>query len=94
MWILAYYRDMDESKKSQITVSADKATGASSTTHGANINAVAFNLDLLIEKHPTKAVMLLKEYTELSGVTAESPASPDEDTGMAADQVSDLLKKL
>lgn len=85
---------MTDSKKTEIGIREDKATGVASRVHGANIDAVAFNLDLIAAKRPTKAVEVLDLYNELKDITPDTPAQPDEDFGLAADKISKTLEDI
>ena len=85
---------MTDSKKTDITIQSDKAVGISSRMHGANIDAVAFNVDLIAQKSPAKAVEVLNLYKEVKDITPETPAQPDEDFGLAADQIDQTIKDL
>jgi hypothetical protein len=85
---------MTDSKKTNITIHSDKAVGLSSRMHGANVDAVAFNVDLIAQKNPTKAVEILDLYKEVKHITPETPAQPDEDFGLAADQINKTIKDL
>ena len=85
---------MTDSKKTDIGVRSNEATGIASRVHGANIDAVAFNLDLIAAKRPTKAVDILDLYKEVHTITPDTPAQPDEDFGLAADQISKTIENL
>lgn len=85
---------MTDSKKTNITIHSDKAVGLSSRIHGANVDAVAFNVDLIAQKNPTKAVEILDLYKEVKDITPETPAQPDEDFGLAADQINKTIQDL
>lgn len=85
---------MNDTKKTEVNVRDDKATGIASRVHGANIDAVAFNIDLIAAKRPTKAVEVLDLYNELKNITPDTPVVPDEDFGLAADKISKTLKDL
>lgn len=85
---------MTDSKKTDVGVHSDKATGIASRVHGANIDAVAFNVDLIASKRPTKAIEILNLYKELKDITPDTPAQPDEDFGLAANQISKTLEDL
>ena len=85
---------MDDTKMTNVGVRDDKATGVSSRVHGANIDAVAFNIDLIAAKRPTKAVEVLDLYNELKDITPDTPIMPDEDFGLAADKISKTLEDL
>lgn len=85
---------MTNIKKTDISIRADKAVGISSRVHGANIDAIAFNIDLIVEKKPTKAAEILDLYKEVKDITPDTPAQPDEDFGLAADQINKTLGDL
>lgn len=81
-------------KKTDIGIRSDEATGIASRAHGANIDAVAFNIDLIVAKRPTKAIEVLNLYKELKDITPDTPVQPDEDFGLAAGQISKALEDL
>lgn len=85
---------MTDSKKTDLTIHSDKAVGISSRMHGANIDAVAFNIDLIAQKSPTNAVKILDLYKEVKDITPETPAQPNEDFGLAADQINKTVQDL
>lgn len=85
---------MTDRKKTGISIHSDEATGISSRAHGANIDAIAFNIDLIAEKKPTKAAEILGLYKELKDVTPETPAQPDEDFGLASEQISKTMEDI
>lgn len=85
---------MTDSKKTNITIHSDKAVGVSSRMHGANVDAVGFNIDLIAQKNPTKAVEILNLYKEVKEITPETPAQPDEDFGLATDQINKTVQDL
>jgi hypothetical protein len=83
---------MTDIKKTSITVRSDKTVGVSSRLHGANIDAIVFNVDLIAEKNPTKAVQILDLYNDVKDITPESLPQPDEDFGLAAEKINETLK--
>lgn len=85
---------MDNTEKTEVSVRDDKATGIASRVHGANIDAVAFNIDLIAAKRPTKAVEVLDLYNELKDISLDTPIAPDEDFGLAAEKISKTLEDL
>ncbi len=91
---MSYNSIMDDTKKTNVSVRDDKATGVASRVHGSNIDAVAFNIDLIAAKRPTKAVEVLDLYNELKDITLDTPVMPDEDFGLAADKISKTLEDL
>lgn len=82
---------MNDSQKSNLSISTDKATGVSSRAYGANIDVVGFNLNLIASKRPAKAVEILDLYSELKGITPDTPAQPDEDFSLAKDKLKETL---
>lgn len=85
---------MDDANKTKVSIDPSKAVGITSQACGANSNAVAFNIDLIAKKRPTKAVEVLYLYKELSSITTDSPDGPDEDSGLANQQISDLMSDI
>ena len=85
---------MNDPKKTDVRVRSDKATGIASRVHGSNIDAVAFNVDLIAVKKPAKAVEILDSYNEVKDITSDTPAQPDEDFGLAAEKISKTLEDL
>ncbi len=83
---------MDNVKKTEISIRSDKATGIASRVHGSNIDAIGFNIDLIAEKKPTKAVQILDLYKEVKDITLDTPAQPDEDFRLAADQINKTME--
>lgn len=83
---------MDETQETHITLKAGKAVGISSKTYGANIDGVAFNLDFIASKNPVLATTILSLLKEASALSETDPAHPDEDFGLAFDNLKDLLK--
>lgn len=77
---------MDEVNSTRIKVDADSPTGISSRSHGSNVNAIAFNIDLIATKNPTLAVNLLKEYDEAHKILPDDPPQPGEDFSLALDK--------
>lgn len=85
---------MTDFKKTDVSIHSDKAAGISSRVHGANIDVIAFNIDLIAEKRPTKAVEILDLYKEVKDITPDTPPQPDEDFGLASDQINKTIEDL
>lgn len=85
---------MNDPKKTDVGVRSDKATGIASRVHGSNIDAIAFNVDLIAAKKPAKAVEILDLYNEVKDITSDTPVQPDEDFGLAAEKISKILEDL
>lgn len=85
---------MNDPQRTDLSISANKATGVSSRAYGANIDAVGFNLDLIASKRPTKAVEILDLYNELKSMTLDTPPQPDEDYSLAEDKLKEILEDI
>lgn len=77
--------------ETRILIKKDKATGIASTSHGANINSVGFNLDFLVSKRPNLAVKIAEDYKEAASVQADEPTHPDEDYNLALEKLRNIL---
>lgn len=77
-------------KQTEIVVKTGKAIGVSSRVHGANIDAVAFNIEFIASKNPALAVAVLKLYKEATAIKEDDPQHPEEDYGMVLDEISKL----
>lgn len=75
----------EKSHVTKVSVRSDMPTSISSSQHGANLNAVAFNLDFIALRRPQLAVELLRLHREARDLTDETPLAPDEDF-LAADE--------
>ena len=72
----------------------DVAVNVLATDPYANIDAVAFNIDLIAKKKPTKAAAILDLYKEVKDITQDTPAQPDEDFGLASDLIGKTMRDL
>lgn len=80
------------SNDTHLLISSDTPTGASSTAHDANINAVGFNLDFIASKNPNLAIAIMGLYNQAKQIHPDDPSQPDEDFDLALEQLRDLLK--
>lgn len=69
---------MDD-KPTDLKIRADKATGISSRMHGANMDAVGFNLAFIALKNPKLAVDIINLYSQAQAIKETDPKAPDED---------------
>lgn len=83
---------MDESKSSQIKVNQDAPTGISSLVHGANVDAVAFNISFIANKNPTLALQIMKLYNEAHQISPGDSPYPEEDFTAANDELKGFFK--
>lgn len=82
---------MSEEKSTKLTIRDDKAAAISSSAHGANINAVGFNVLFIALRNPKLAVEIMKLYTQARKIKADDPKAPDEDFAMFAEEVIKTL---
>ena len=83
---------MDESKSTKITVSDDASTGISSRAHGANLDALAFNVTFIASRNPNLAVKLLKLYDEARHIKPDDTPQPEEDFATALEDLPNPFK--
>ena len=83
---------MDESQETRIILKAGKAVGISSRAYGSNIDGVAFNLDFIVSKNPVLATTILSLLKEASALSETDPAHPEEDFGLAFDNLKNQLQ--
>jgi hypothetical protein len=83
---------MDD-KPTHIKVDQDSPTGTSSKAHGANVDAVAFNISFIASKNPTLSVQILKLYADAYKISPSDPPHPDEDFELALGGLPDPFKK-
>lgn len=88
-WRIMNY--MDEDKVTRVNIKSDKATGIASSAHGSRVDAVGFNITLILEKNPTLAVHILKLYKEASEISNDDPSHPDEDYDLALEAMKDVF---
>lgn len=81
---------MNDDKETHIKLKSNKATGIASTTGGANINGIGFNVDFIAEKDPALAVDILNRYEKASALSPSDPEHPDEDAALALEKLKDI----
>lgn len=77
--------------ETRITIKSDKPIAISSSTLGANINALGFNIDLIASKNPNLAIAIMGLYEQAKNIHSDDPVQPDEDFKLALQQLSDLF---
>lgn len=85
---------MEDFKKTDVSIRSDRAVGISSRAHGANVDAITFNLGMVGEKMPTLIPIIQKLYVTLKDVTPETHPQLAEDAELAADQIRKILEDL
>jgi hypothetical protein len=83
---------MSEEKSTKLTIRDDKAASISSSAHGANINAIGFNVLFIALRNPKLAVEVMKLYAKARKIKADDPKAPDEDFAMFAEEVTKTLR--
>ncbi len=85
---------MQHGKSTKITIYEDKATGISSASHGSNVTAMVFNMDLIAPIKPILAVQIMQLYDELHSIEKDDPKAPDEDQKLALEKLEKLMQKV
>jgi hypothetical protein len=79
-----------DTKSTQLTIREDQPTAISSSMHGANVDAMAFNVAFIALKNPKLAVELIKLYNEAHAIKASDPKAPDEDIELFNEALENL----
>jgi hypothetical protein len=79
-------------EESHITIKSDNPVTITSTALGANVNALVFNIDLIVRKNPNLAIEIMKLYEQGKVINVDDPAKPEEDFALALEQLSNLFK--
>jgi hypothetical protein len=77
---------MQHEKVTKIAVRGDMAATITSSRHGANLDAVGFNVGFLLQRRPLLAVEILKLYDQARRVREDDPTAPEEDIRAAGEQ--------
>ncbi len=77
--------------ETRITIKSDSPVAISSSALGANINALGFNIDLILRKNPNLAIEIMSLYEKAKNTHADDPAQSDEDFKLALKRLSDLI---
>lgn len=78
-------------KETRIKLGSEDAARVASTGHSANINAVAFNIDLIVSKNPTLALQIMELYLKARDIKPDDPQYPEEDYAAALEKLKGLL---
>lgn len=77
--------------ESRITIKSDNPTAITSSAMGANVNALAFNLDIIASKNPDLAIAIMELYERAKNLDSNDPTSTDEDFALALKRLSELF---
>lgn len=78
---------------SKLTVRSDLPTSVSSSVHGANVDALGFNITFIAQRRPQLAVELVRLWREARELTSDTPLAPDEDMHGAEAELARLRKQ-
>jgi hypothetical protein len=67
-------------------------TSITSSLHGANIDAVGFNMRFILERRPKLAIEVIRLYDEARQLRPDDPMAPDEDFRSAGDEWSKFVR--
>lgn len=85
---------MNDPKYTKLSIREDKAASIASSAHGANINAIGFNVLFIALRNPKLAVEILKLFARASKVKEDDPVAPEEDFALFAEEVNKLRKDI
>jgi len=77
--------------ESRITMKSDNPTAITSTAMGSNVNALAFNLDLIASKNPDLAIAIMELYEQAKRIDSNDSVSTDQDFAFALKRLSELF---
>lgn len=83
----------EKAKTSKLNIRSDLPTSISSSWHGANVDALGFNLGFIAERRPQLAVELLHLWHEARGLSLDTPVAPDEDQQVAMAELQRLFEQ-
>lgn len=84
---------MSEAKSTKLSIRDDKAVSIASSSHGANINAIGFNVIFIAMRNPKLAVEIMQLFAKAQKIKEDDPKAPDEDFAMFAEEVTKTLRK-
>ncbi|HKU18119.1 MAG TPA: hypothetical protein VJP80_02490 [Candidatus Saccharimonadales bacterium] len=84
---------MDDASSTKVKVSENSPTGVASRAHGANVDALAFNITFIASRNPNLAVKIMKLYDEARQISADDPPHPEEDFTLALSDLPDPFGK-
>jgi hypothetical protein len=77
-------------KDTKLTIHEDRSMAITSSAHGANIDAVGFDIVFIAMRNPEIATELMKLYAKANKVQGDDPAAPDEDYALFANEFKQL----
>jgi hypothetical protein len=79
---------MDEPNSTKLNIREDRPTALSSTVHGANLDAVGFNIEFLAKRNPHLVIELLRLYTDAHRIRENDPKPPEEDYALLGNEIA------
>lgn len=83
---------MQYGKVTKLAMREDMPTSITSSQHGANLDAVGFNITFILERRPKLAIEVLKLYDQVRQLRQDDPMAPDEDYRSAGDEWSTFIR--
>ncbi|HVV12454.1 hypothetical protein [Amycolatopsis sp.] len=82
-----------KTRVSKLAMRSDSPTGVSSSVHGANVDAVGFNIAFIAARRPQLAVEIVRLWRAARELSADTPLAPDEDALSAEADLRQLRKR-
>lgn len=83
---------MSSGKVTRMILRDDMPASITSSQRGANLDAVAFNIEFLLRRRPSLAVEAMKLFDQARRLHAEDPKAPDEDFRSANEKWERFIK--
>ncbi|MEV5717319.1 hypothetical protein AB0L41_25800 [Amycolatopsis mediterranei] len=65
-----------KSRTSKLTIVSDNPVSMSSSVHGANLDAVGFNINFIFARRPELAMEIMRLADQARGLSTEDPTVP------------------
>ncbi|HEY6736993.1 MAG TPA: hypothetical protein VI322_04740 [Candidatus Saccharimonadia bacterium] len=82
---------MPETNSTKLTVRPDRPTAISSSGHGANVNAMAFNVPFIALYNPRLAIEIIKLYDEAHAIDENYQPAPEEDYALFNAELKEFM---
>jgi hypothetical protein len=83
------------SQTSKLAIVSDKPVGMSSSVHGANLDAVGFNMSFIMVRQPQLAAEIMAAFRQTMELSVDDPKVPHADNQMdeARQQLQQTFKR-
>ncbi len=82
-----YAESMSDVKSTKLSVREDRPTAIASSSHNANVNAMAFNIIFIALRNPKLALEVMRLYDEAHKLQENDPNAPEEDYALFAEEL-------